>query len=82
MTTQEVKDKIYTIVADVIGCDYTDVDDNARFDVLGADSLDTVEVLMDIEKEFHISVPDDSVVGIITVGQLADVILSKVNTEE
>lgn len=37
---------------------------------LGADSLDLVEILMDLEDEFHITIPDEAIPGIVTVGDL------------
>ena len=53
-------DKIKTIVANQLGVDEAQVTEDASFiDDLGADSLDTVELIMAFEEEFNIEIPDD-----------------------
>ena len=60
MNKEEIKDKIKAIIVDKNGVDAKEVNENAHFETdLGMDSLDRVELMMEIEKEFHISVPDD-----------------------
>ena len=63
-------DKIKSIVVDQLGVDEDQVTEDASFvDDLGADSLDTVELIMEFEKEFDIQIPDDQAENIATVGQ-------------
>ena len=57
------------IIVDKLGVDYEDVFDEASFtNDLGADSLDAVELIMEFENKFNISIPDDQAKKIITVG--------------
>lgn len=66
----DVKEKIVAIVVDKLGVDESEVTVDASFtNDLGADSLDTVELIMEFEKEFNISIPDDQAENIQTVGQ-------------
>ena len=61
-------DKIKEIVIDKLGVDEAEVTDSASFtNDLGADSLDTVELIMEFEKEFDIQIPDDKAENIATV---------------
>ena len=63
-------DKIKEIVIDKLGVEESEVTPEASFtNDLGADSLDTVELIMEFEKEFNISIPDDQAENISTVGQ-------------
>ncbi|WP_290394527.1 acyl carrier protein, partial [Muribaculum intestinale] len=63
------------IIADKLNVDETEVTENAEFPKdLGADSLDTVELIMEFEKEFGISIPDDKAEGITTVKDAIDFI--------
>ena len=56
------------IIADKLNVDENEVTENAEFTKdLGADSLDTVELIMEFEKEFGINIPDDKAEGITTV---------------
>lgn len=71
----EVRNKVKEIVVEKLGVDESEVTDKASFtDDLGADELDTVELVMQFEKEFNISIPDDQAESISTVGQLVDYI--------
>jgi acyl carrier protein len=55
-----IADKVKDIIAEELGVDREEVTDNARFiDDLGADSLDTVELVMRFEEEFGIEIPDE-----------------------
>ena len=57
------------IIVDKLGVDETEVTPEATFtNDLGADSLDTVELIMELEKEFNITIPDDQAEKITTVG--------------
>ena len=65
----EVAEKVKAIIVDKLGVDEADVVETASFtNDLGADSLDTVELIMEFEKEFGISIPDDQAEKIGTVG--------------
>ena len=65
----EVAEKVKAIIVDKLGVDEADVVETASFtNDLGADSLDTVELIMEFEKEFGISIPDEEAQKISTVG--------------
>ena len=65
----EVAEKVKAIIVDKLGVDEADVVETASFtNDLGADSLDTVELIMEFEKEFSISIPDEEAQKITTVG--------------
>lgn len=65
----EVAEKVKAIIVDKLGVDEADVVETASFtNDLGADSLDTVELIMEFEKEFSISIPDEEAQKISTVG--------------
>ena len=67
--SEEVKSKIKKIVADHLGIEEEKVTEEASFiDDLGADSLDTVELVMAFEEKFGIEIPDDAAETIQTVG--------------
>jgi acyl carrier protein len=64
----DVATKVRAIIIDKLGVDEGEVTDNASFtNDLGADSLDTVELIMEFEKEFDIQIPDDKAENITTV---------------
>ena len=63
------QDKIRQIIAEQLGVKKEEVTDNAKFvDDLGADSLDTVELVMALEEEFGVEIPDEEAEKLITVG--------------
>ncbi|MDP2912823.1 MAG: acyl carrier protein [Candidatus Omnitrophota bacterium] len=63
------QDKVKQIIADQLGVKKEEVTDNAKFvDDLGADSLDTVELVMALEEEFGIEIPDEDAEKMATVG--------------
>ena len=65
----EIADKVKAIIVDKLGVDENEVTPTAEFTKdLGADSLDTVELIMEFEKEFKIQIPDDQAEKIQTVG--------------
>ena len=71
----DIKSKVASIIVDKLGVDETEVTSEANFtNDLGADSLDTVELIMEFEKEFNIAIPDDQAEKIATVGQAVDYI--------
>ena len=65
----DVQEKVVSIIVDKLGVNPEDVVETASFtNDLGADSLDTVELIMEFEKEFNVSIPDDQAEKISTVG--------------
>lgn len=66
----DIASKVKAIIVDKLGVDENEVVNEASFtNDLGADSLDTVELIMEFEKEFDIQIPDDQAENIATVGQ-------------
>ena len=65
----EIASRVKAIIVDKLGVEESEVTNEASFtNDLGADSLDTVELIMEFEKEFGISIPDDQAEKIGTVG--------------
>jgi acyl carrier protein len=65
----ELAEKVKSIIVDKLGVEASEVTETASFtNDLGADSLDTVELIMEFEKEFNISIPDDQAEKIGNVG--------------
>jgi acyl carrier protein len=66
----DVAAKVKAIIVDKLGVDESEVVNEASFtNDLGADSLDTVELIMEFEKEFDLAIPDDEAEKISTVGE-------------
>ena len=73
----DVTTKVKAIIVDKLGVDEAEVTPTASFtDDLGADCLDTVELIMEFEKEFDIQIPDDQAEKIATVGDAVSYIES------
>ena len=71
----EIASRVKAIIADKLSVDENEVTENAEFTKdLGADSLDTVELIMEFEKEFGITIPDDKAEDITTVKDAIDYI--------
>lgn len=69
----DVQSKVTAIIIDKLGVEESEVTREASFtNDLGADSLDTVELIMEFEKEFNVSIPDDKAENIGTVGEAID----------
>lgn len=65
----DISNKVKSIIVDKLGVDEKEVVETASFtNDLGADSLDTVELIMEFEKEFNIAIPDEQAEKIATVG--------------
>jgi acyl carrier protein len=65
----DISSRVKAIIVDKLGVDENEVTPEASFtNDLGADSLDTVELIMEFEKEFNIGIPDDAAENISTVG--------------
>ena len=66
----DIASRVKAIIVEKLGVDESEVTPEASFtNDLGADSLDTVELIMEFEKEFSVSIPDDQAENIQTVGQ-------------
>lgn len=66
----DIAEKVKSIIVEKLGVEASEVTTEASFtNDLGADSLDTVELIMEFEKEFNVSIPDDQAENIQTVGQ-------------
>lgn len=79
MERSVIEDRARLLTVDHLGVDAKEVTDSADFvDDLGADSLDVVELMMAIEEEFNIEVPDDAAEKIDTFKDAVDYIASKV----
>ncbi len=66
----DIAARVKSIIVDKLGVDENEVTTEASFtNDLGADSLDTVELIMEFEKEFSIAIPDDQAEKISTVGE-------------
>ena len=75
MTEQEIETKVIDIVAEQLGAEKGKIGRDTSFvDDLNADSLDTVELVMEFEDAFETSIPDDHAEKIKTVGQAIDFI--------
>ena len=82
MANSNVEDRVKKIIVEQLGVREDQVQDNARFiEDLGADSLDTVELVMEFEEAFGIKIPDDVVEKMTTVGQAVSYINEKVVPE-
>lgn len=74
-TLQEIEDKVFSIVSEQMGVDKAEISRETSFvNDLNADSLDTVELVMEFEDEFEMSIPDEEAEKIKTVGQAIDYI--------
>jgi len=79
MEREEVVTAIQGVAVEVLGVDADQVTEEARFkEDLEADSLDLVELVMALEESFDISVPEEDLEGVTTVGQAVDLVLTKV----
>ena len=73
-------DKVKEIIIDKLGIDDGKITMDAKFiDDLGADSLDTVELIMQFEEEFGIEIPDEEAEGLLSVGQAIEYITNQLN---
>ena len=78
MAAETTEQRIQEIIVEKLGVDPSDVVREASFtDDLGADSLDTVELIMEFEKEFDMTIPDEDAEQIGTVGDAVDYVDSK-----
>ena len=74
----QINEKVVEIIVEKLNCEASEVTPEANFSIdLGADSLDTVELIMEFEKAFDIQIPDQDAQGIKTVGDAISYIESK-----
>lgn len=74
----QIQDKVVEIIVEKLNCEPSEVTREANFSAdLGADSLDTVELIMEFEKAFDTQIPDQDAQQIKTVGDAIDYIESK-----
>lgn len=78
MEREEVRKKLIEIVVDKLECEESEVTEGARLSDLGADSLDEIEMLMEVEKEFHIYIKDEEADKVITCGDAFELVCQKV----
>ena len=79
MSSEEVFEKVKNIIIEQLGVTETSVTTEASFiDDLGADSLDIVELIMALEEEFDIEIPDSDAEKVVTVGDVVDYIKENV----
>jgi acyl carrier protein len=77
-TETEIEEKIYQIVSEQMGIDKSELARDTSFvDDLNADSLDTVELVMEFEDEFEMSIPDEEAEKIRTIGQTVDYVAER-----
>jgi acyl carrier protein len=77
---EQALEVIREVAVEVLSVDGDTVVEGARFkEDLDADSLDLVELVMGLEERFDISVPEEDLEGVTTVGQAVDLVLGKVN---
>ena len=78
MSAAEIKDKVYDIIVSKMGVNKDQIKPESKFaDDFGADSLDTVELIMELENEFGVQIPDEDAEKIGTVQQAIDYIVNK-----
>ncbi len=78
----EIASKVKSIVAEQLGVKIEEVKDDAKFiDDLGADSLDTVELVMALEEEFGAEIPDEDAEKLTTVGEAIKYVQDKASSK-
>ena len=83
MTEEEIVKQVKAIIVDKLGVEESEVTESANFtNDLGADSLDTVELLMEIERVFGIKIPDEETSTIATVKDAIDKVKEKLASKE
>ena len=79
MTNEEIVKQVKAIIVDKLGVEESEVTESANFtNDLGADSLDTVELLMEFERVFGIKIPDEETTAIATVQDAIDKVAEKI----
>jgi len=82
MTDISVPEKVKTLIVERLGVEEGDVKNESSFrDDLGADSLDTAELIMDFEKQFNINIPDAEAEKVTTVAEAIALVEKMINPE-
>jgi acyl carrier protein len=82
LTPQEIEQKVIAIVAEQMSVDKGEINRNTSFvNDLNADSLDTVELVMELEDEFDLTIPDEEAEKLKTVGEAIDFIVKHVSAK-
>jgi acyl carrier protein len=80
MTREQVSERLVGVLVSELGLDAAKINDGAHFEEdLDVDSLGVVELLMALEDEFDVKIPDDEAESIMTVGQAIDLVHGKLN---
>ena len=80
ITKEEVYKKVKAVVVEQLGVSETEITEEASYtEDLGADSLDTVELVMALEEEFSTEIADDEAEKLTTVGKTVDYVLNNLN---
>ena len=80
LSQDEIQEKVISIVSEQMGVDKSEINKDTSFvNDLNADSLDTVELVMEFEDEFEMSIPDEEAEQIQTVGQAVGYIVAHAN---
>ena len=83
MTEEEIVKQVKAVIVDKLGVEESEVTESANFtNDLGADSLDTVELLMEFERVFGIKIPDEETSTIATVKDAIDKVKEKLASKE
>jgi acyl carrier protein len=83
VNVQEIENKVIEIISEQMGVDKSEITRETSFiNDLNADSLDTVELVMEFEDEFDMSIPDEEAEKIQTVGAAIDYIVNAIHTKD
>ncbi|HEX2024940.1 MAG TPA: acyl carrier protein [Actinomycetota bacterium] len=78
MTKQEIEERVRKVLSEQLARDESDVTMEARFEEdLDADSLDLVEVVLALEEDLGVNIPEEEMEGVKTVGQAVDLVATK-----
>ena len=69
-TAGDITERVVSVIADVLECDPGEVDTSASLESLGMDSLDAVQLVMELEDEFDISIEDEDAEKILTIDDI------------
>ena len=82
MKRKEIEERFRAIVVDILNVEESELKDGARFeDDLYADSLDILEIVMEAEREFGISIPDEEAGSVVTYGDALDLITRNIEEQ-
>lgn len=79
MEQEEIIKRLKAIAVETLRCDEGDIKNETRADDLGADSLDEVEMLIEVEKSFKIYITDEEAIRVITFADAVELVERKVN---